>query len=256
MQTIENDRKRSESTTGGERRVYRYFDFVMAIFVSVLLISNIASSAKIVDWGRQIAGLPLAFDAGTILFPLSYIFGDVLTEVYGYRRSRRVIWAGFGCLALAVVVFWLVRIMPGEAQWQQYAGQNAYDAILGGMSSGGIAAASLAAYFMGEFSNSYVLARMKVITGGRRLWARTIGSTLVGQVIDTVTFIAIASLFGVFPWSLFATLVFTNYIFKVGIEVIMTPFTYLAVNFLKRAEREDYFDTNTDFNPFKITEDS
>lgn len=238
------------------RRGYRYFDFVMALFVSVLLISNIASSAKIVDWGAQIFGLPLAFDAGTILFPVSYIFGDVLTEVYGYRRSRRVIWAGFGCLALAVVVFWLVRIMPGEAQWQQYAGQNAYDAILGGMSSGGIAVASLAAYFMGEFSNSYVLARMKVITGGRRLWARTIGSTLIGQVIDTLTFIAIASLFGVFPWSLFATLVLTNYIFKVGIEVLMTPFTYIVVNFLKRAEREDYYDIHTDFNPFKINDEN
>lgn len=255
MQAKEEYPQRSETAPASQRRVYRYFDFVMALFVSVLLISNIASSAKIVDWGVNILGLPLAFDAGTILFPVSYIFGDVLTEVYGYRRSRRVIWAGFGCLALAVVVFWLVRAMPGEAQWQQYAGQNAYDAILGGMSSGGIAVASLAAYFVGEFSNSYVLARMKVISGGRRLWARTIGSTVVGQVIDTVTFIAIASLFGVFPWSLFATLVFTNYIFKVGIEVMMTPLTYAAVNFLKRAEKEDYYDTNTDFNPFKVMDE-
>lgn len=255
MQTKEEYPQRSETGPASQRQEYRYFDFVMALFVSVLLISNIASSAKIVDWGVNLLGLPLAFDAGTILFPISYIFGDVLTEVYGYRRSRRVIWAGFGCLALAVVVFWLVRAMPGEAQWQQYAGQSAYDAILGGMSSGGIAVASLAAYFVGEFSNSYVLARMKVISGGRRLWARTIGSTVVGQVIDTVTFIAIASLFGVFPWSLFATLVFTNYIFKVGIEVMMTPLTYAAVNFLKRAEKEDYYDTNTDFNPFKVMDE-
>lgn len=224
----------------------------MAVFVSVLLISNIASSAKIVDWGVNILGLQLAFDAGTLLFPLSYIFGDVLTEVYGYRRSRRVIWAGFACLALAVLVFWLVKIMPGEAEWQGYAGQDAYNAILGGMSSGGIAVASLVAYFMGEISNSYVLARMKIATSGRWLWMRTIGSTLVGQVIDTLSFIGIASLLGVFPWSLFATLVVSNYIFKVGIEALMTPVTYLVVNFLKRAEHEDYYDRDTDFNPFKL----
>jgi uncharacterized integral membrane protein (TIGR00697 family) len=199
--------------------------------------------------------MPLAFDAGTILFPISYIFGDILTEVYGYRRSRRVIWAGFGCLALSVLVFWLVRIMPGEAQWQQYAGQSAYDAILGGMSSGGIALASLAAYFVGEFSNSYILAKLKVITAGRRLWLRTIGSTIVGQIVDTLTFIGIATLVGVFPWSLFTTLVLSNYIFKVGIEALMTPLTYIAVNFLKRAEQEDYYDTNTDFNPFIISDE-
>ncbi|HEY9087039.1 MAG TPA: queuosine precursor transporter [Anaerolineaceae bacterium] len=236
-------------------RHYRYFDFVMAVFVSVLLISNIASSAKIVDWGVNILGLQLAFDAGTLLFPLSYIFGDVLTEVYGYRRSRRVIWAGFACLALAVLVFWLVKIMPGEAEWQGYAGQDAYNAILGGMSSGGIAVASLVAYFMGEISNSYVLARMKVATSGRWLWMRTIGSTLVGQVIDTLSFIGIASLLSVFPWSLFTTLVVSNYIFKVGIEALMTPVTYLVVNFLKRAEREDYYDRDTDFNPFKLADE-
>lgn len=227
----------------------------MAVFVSVLLISNIASSAKIVDWGVNILGLQLAFDAGTLLFPLSYIFGDVLTEVYGYRRSRRVIWAGFACLALAVLVFWLVKIMPGEAEWQGYAGQDAYNAILGGMSSGGIAVASLVAYFMGEISNSYVLARMKVATSGRWLWMRTIGSTLVGQVIDTLSFIGIASLLSVFPWSLFTTLVVSNYIFKVGIEALMTPVTYLVVNFLKRAEREDYYDRDTDFNPFKLADE-
>ncbi len=239
----------------GERRVYRYFDFVMALFVTVLLVSNIASSAKIVDWGASIFGVPLAFDAGTILFPISYIFGDVLTEVYGYRRSRRVIWAGFGSLLLSVVVFWLVGRLPGEAQWQLYAGQQAYNAILGGVSSGGIALASLVAYFLGEFSNSYILARMKVLTGGRRLWARTIGSTLVGEMVDTIGFIGIATLAGVFPWSLFATLVISNYLFKVGVEVLMTPLTYAVVNFLKRAEHEDYFDRDTDFNPFKLADD-
>ena len=160
-----------------ETRVYRYLDLVMVLFVTVLIVSNIASSAKIVDWGVSIGGLPLAFDAGTILFPISYIFGDVLTEVYGFKKSRRVIWAGFGALALASLVFAAVRALPGEAQWQGYAGQGAYDAILGGMSSGGIVLASLSAYLVGEFSNSVVLARLKVATAGKWLWLRTIAST-------------------------------------------------------------------------------
>ncbi|HEX5840544.1 MAG TPA: VUT family protein, partial [Anaerolineales bacterium] len=123
---------------------YRFLDLIMTVFVTVLVISNIASSAKIVDWGVSIVGLPLAFDAGTILFPVSYIFGDILTEVYGYKQSRRVIWAGFACLALSALVFWMVSRMPGEATWQGYAGDNAYNAILGGMSTGGIVLASLA----------------------------------------------------------------------------------------------------------------
>jgi uncharacterized integral membrane protein (TIGR00697 family) len=231
-------------------RRYKYFDWIMAVFVTTLLVSNIASSAKIVDWGVSLSGLPLAFDAGTILFPLSYIFGDILTEVYGYKNSRRVIWAGFLCLALAAGIFWLVSRMPGEASWQEYAGQEAYMAILGGMSSGGIVLASLAAYWAGEFSNSYIMARLKVLTQGRWLWVRTIGSTLVGQLIDTVAFVAVASLFGVFPWSLFLTLTLANYIFKVAVEGLMTPVTYGVINFLKRAEGEDYYDTTTNFNPF------
>lgn len=233
-------------------RTYRYFDWVMALFVTVLIISNIASSAKIIDWGVSILGLRLAFDGGTILFPISYIFGDVLTEVYGFQRARRVIWTGFVMLALTAFVLWLVRVMPGEVTWQEYAGQQAYEAILGGISSGGIVLASLVAYLAGSFSNSVVLARMKVITRGRFLWMRTIGSTLVGEGVDTLIFIFVATLAGVFPWELFATLTFTNYIFKVGIEAIMTPFTYQIVNALKRAENEDYFDTHTRFTPFAV----
>ncbi len=233
-------------------RIYRYYDWVMALFITVLLVSNIASSAKIVDWGVGIFGLRLAFDAGTILFPVSYIFGDVLTEVYGFRRSRRVIWTGFAMLALSALVLWLVKIMPGEATWEGYAGQGAFEAILGGMSTGGIVLASLVAYLVGEFSNSVVLARMKVLTRGRWLWSRTIGSTLVGEGVDSVIFILVATLAGVFPWELFGTLVMTNYIFKVAIEVLMTPLTYRIVNALKRAENEDYFDTHTRFNPFGV----
>ncbi|MFZ5881250.1 MAG: queuosine precursor transporter [Chloroflexota bacterium] len=231
---------------------YRYLAPIMAVFVTVLIVSNIASSAKIVDLGFAVGGVPMAFDAGTILFPISYIFGDILTEVYGYKNSRRVIWTGFFCLALASVTFWAVSHLPGEGTWQGYAGDAAYNAILGGMSSGGIVLASLAAYAMGEFSNSTILAKMKVLTRGRWLWTRTIGSTLVGELIDSATFIAIATLFGVFPWSLFASLVFTNYLFKVAIEAVMTPVTYLAVGHLKRVENEDYYDHDTNFNPFAV----
>lgn len=233
-------------------RVFRFYDWVMALFVTVLIVSNIASSAKIVDWGFSIAGIRFAFDAGTILFPVSYIFGDVLTEVYGFKRSRRVIWTGFAMLALTAFILWLVRIMPGEATWQGYAGQEAYDAILGGMSTGGIVIASLTAYLMGEFTNSTVLARMKVLTKGRWLWTRTIGSTLLGEGVDTIVFILVATIAGVFPWELFGTLAVTNYVFKVGVEVLMTPLTYRIVNSLKRAENEDYYDIDTRFTPFAL----
>lgn len=229
---------------------YRFFDLIMAVFVTVLIVSNITSSAKIVDWGFNLFGLPMAFDAGTILFPISYIFGDILTEVYGYKRSRRVIWVGFACLALSAFIFWIVRLMPGEATWQGYAGDDAYNAILGGMSTGGIVLASLAGYWTGEFTNSFILAKMKVLMEGRQLWARTIGSTIFGQLVDTVVFVVVASVVGVFPWSLFLTLTVTNYLFKCGVEALMTPVTYAAVNSLKRVENEDYYDRGTNFNPF------
>jgi hypothetical protein len=231
---------------------YRYFDLIMAVFVTVLVVSNIASSAKIVDWGFGLLGLPMAFDAGTILFPVSYIFGDILTEVYGYKRSRRVIWAGFACLALSAVIFWIVSAMPGEATWQGYAGDAAYTAILGGMSTGGIVFGSLAGYLTGEFTNSFILARLKVLTDGRWLWMRTLSSTLVGQFVDTVMFVVVASTFGVFPWSLFLTLTVTNYLFKCGVEALMTPITYVVVTALKRVENEDYYDRETNFNPFVV----
>jgi len=223
-------------------RPYRYLDMVMALFVTVLIVSNIASSAKIIDWGISIGNIPLAFDGGTLLFPISYIFGDVLTEVYGFKRSRRVIWLGFGALALSALTLAAVRAMPGEAAWQGYAGDAAFDAILGGMSTGGIVLASLLAYLAGEFANSVVLSRLKVATNGRWLWLRTISSTLLGEGIDSTIFILVAILAGVFPWELFGTLVLTNYIFKVSIEVLMTPVTYWIVTRLKAAEQVDTFD--------------
>jgi uncharacterized integral membrane protein (TIGR00697 family) len=228
-------------------RVFLYYDVLMALFVTILIVSNIASAAKIVNLGFSISGIPMAFDAGTILFPISYIFGDLLTEVYGFKRSRRVIWVGFACLALTSFIFFLVRNMPGENTWQNYAGQASFDAILGGISTGGIVLASLIAYLFGEFTNSVVLAKMKVATNGRWLWMRTIGSTLVGEGVDTLVFITVASLAGVFPWVLFPSLLLTNYIFKVGVETLMTPVTYWAVAFLKKSENEDYYDRETRF---------
>lgn len=255
-------------------RGYRYFDLVMAMFVTVLLLSNIASSAKLIDLGVSLFGLRLAFDGGTILFPLAYIFGDILTEVYGYARSRKVIWIGFAAAALMALTFWGLGRLPGDPLWGMFVyenmsrslpgipqpdnpvlfGQSAYDAILGGVSTGAIIVASLAAYWAGEFSNSFILAKMKVLTEGRWLWTRTIGSTLVGEGVDTVLFVLIATILGVFPWSIALSLIVANYIFKVGIEVLFTPITYIIVNWLKYKEHEDYFDRDTDFNPFRLDE--
>jgi uncharacterized integral membrane protein (TIGR00697 family) len=218
---------------------YRYFDLIMALFVAVLLISNVASS-KILQLG------PFTFDGGTLLFPISYIFGDILTEVYGYRRSRRVIWVGFGSAALMAGVLALVGALPPAEGWEH---QAAYEAILG--TTPRIVLGSLVAYFAGEFSNSYTLARMKVLTQGRWLWTRTIGSTLVGEGVDTLLFVTIAFA-GTLSWPLFWSIVISNYIFKVGLEVVMTPVTYRVTGFLKRTENEDVYDTDTDFNPFKL----
>ncbi len=237
------------------KRSYQFFDFVIALFVAVILISNVASAAKIIDWGVSIGRLPLVFDAGTLLFPISYIFGDILTEVYGYKKSRRAIWAGFAAAGLMSLTFWFIGRLPGEATWEGYAGQAAYQAILGGVASGGIVAASLVAYLAGEFSNSFILARLKVFTAGRWLWLRTISSTLAGQAIDTTLFILFATLWGVFPWELALSLIMANYIFKITIEIIFTPVTYAVVNFLKRAEQEDYYDRETNFNPFSLAPD-
>jgi queuosine precursor transporter len=237
------------STT--QAKPFRYLDLVMAAFVAVLIVSNVASSAKIVDLGFSLFGVPMAFDGGTLLFPLSYIFGDVLTEVYGFKVSRKVIWTGFAALAAASAVFSLIRLLPGDASWEGYAGQKAYDAILGGMSSGGIALASLLGYWVGEFSNSIVLSKMKLAMKGKWLWARTIGSTLVGEMVDTIVFVLVASAFGVFGWGLFLSLFLTNYLFKCIVEALMTPVTYLAVRFLKKRENVDAYDKGVSMNPFK-----
>ncbi len=215
-------------------RAYRYLDLITAFFVAVLILSNVAST-KLVHVG------PFTFDGGTILFPLAYIFGDILTEVYGYKASRRVIWTGFGCLALMVVTLAVEDALPPQSE--------AFSAILG--QAPRIAIASLIAYWAGEFTNSFALAKLKVRTQGRWLWARTISSTFVGQLVDTGIFLPIAFL-GVWSnadlWAVFVS----NYIFKVGVEVLFTPLTYRMVNFLKRAESEDYYDRDTNFNPLVL----
>ena len=216
---------------------YKYLGAISVFFVSVLLISNVAST-KIVDlkW--------FTFDGGTLLFPLSYIFGDILTEVYGYKKSRGVIWLGFFMALLMSIVFIIVGKLPAAVDWNN---QAAYDAILG--LTPRIVGASLIAYFFGEFSNSFVLAKMKILTKGKWLWTRTIGSTLVGEFVDSTLFILIAFV-GVLPNSLLVTLIISNYIFKTGIEILFTPATYRVVKFLKTKEGEDYYDRDTNFNPF------
>lgn len=216
---------------------YRYFDIIVGLFVAVLLISNIAST-KIVDIWR------FTFDGGTIIFPLSYIFGDILTEVYGYRQSRRAIWIGFLSAMVMSLVLGLVGLIRPAEGWEL---QEAYMAILG--QTPRIVTASLIAYFAGEFSNSFILAKMKVFTKGKWLAARTISSTIAGQAIDTLIFVFIA-FYGVFSNSLLFTIIVSNYIFKVLMEVAFTPLTYKIVNTLKRAEGVDYYDRKTNFNPF------
>jgi uncharacterized integral membrane protein (TIGR00697 family) len=214
----------------------RYLGIISTFFASVLILSNVASSAKIVDLGVALGGFKFVFDGGTLLFPLSYVFGDIFSEVYGFRASRKVIWTGFACLAVSSLFFMLLFVLPGDAEWEGYAGQAAYTAILGGMSSGGLALASLAGYLAGEFANSLTLVKIKALMRGRLLFVRTIASTLVGEFLDSIIFVSVATVFGVFGRELFWSLVLTNYIFKCLIEVLMTPVTYLACIKLKKAE--------------------
>ena len=226
----------------------KYYDLILGSFAVVLVVSNIAST--------KLASLSLGswkpvFDGGTFLFPLTYIFGDILTEVYGYQRSKRVIWFALGMNLFASLIFALVGILPTDASSPT---KGAFETVLGFVPQ--IVAASLMAFFVGEFLNAYVLARMKVITKGRWLWTRTIGSTLLGQGADTLIFSLIA--FGVganaLPGDVLWNIIQTNYLYKVALEVMLTPVTYAVVRGLKRAEGIDHYDHNTDFNPFKLTE--
>jgi uncharacterized integral membrane protein (TIGR00697 family) len=221
-------------------RAYRYYDLVMAAFVTVLLCANLIGASKVAHLGG------FTFGAGVLFFPLSYVFGDVLTEVYGYARARKVVWAGFGAMAFASVMSWVVLAFPPAPGWPH---QEAFQTVFGNTPR--IVLASLVAYFCGEFANSYVLARLKVRTEGRWLWVRTIGSTIVGEGIDSLIFYPLAFV-GVWSNELVLTVMVTNYLFKVGWEAAITPVTYRIVGFLKRAEAEDYYDRHTDFTPFSL----
>ena len=224
------------SSENGEQR-FRHVDFAVAAFVTVIIVSNIASSAKIVDLGFSLFGIGFAFDGGTLLFPFSYVIGDVITEVYGFRAARRAIWTGFAAAAFTALVFFLLGILPPEAMWEaENSGTDAYSKILGGMSSGGIVLASLAAFLAGEFSNSAILSKIKILMKGRHLWVRTISSSLVGEFLDSLVFVGIATLAGVFPREIFLSLLITNYVLKCLIEAAVTPLTYLTVRKLKKAE--------------------
>lgn len=220
-------------------KAFKHLDTITVLFVTVLLVSNVVS-VKLVNFG------PFTFDAGTILFPLSYIFGDILTEVYGYSRSRKVIWLGFACALLMAITFIGVGLLPAAADWNS---QDAYMQILGYTPR--LVVASLIAYFAGEFVNSFILAKLKILTHGRYLWTRTIGSTLVGQIVDTGLFILIAFT-GTVPNVLLWTLIVSNYLFKCGVEILFTPVTYWATGWLKQQEHEDYYDIHTNFNPFHL----
>lgn len=220
-----------------QQQNFKHYDTIACLFVTVLIISNIAA-AKISHIG------PFDFDAGTILFPIAYIFDDILTEVYGYAKSRRIIWLGFFSLITMAVTFLIVQYLPSAKDWNN---QAAYETILGFVPR--IVIASMCAYWLGEFLNSYVLAKMKIWTNGKYLWTRTIGSTIAGEAIDTITFISIA-FYGVLPLSVMFNVMGTIYIFKVLYEILATPLTYRVVNFLKRAEGVDIYDKNTNFNPF------
>jgi len=228
------------------KRTYKYYDLVMAAFVTVLLCSNLIGASKITVL-RNFPGLgDFTFGAGILFFPVSYIFGDILTEVYGYARARKVVWAGFAAMAFASFMAWFVVSLPPA---DGYTNQEALERILGATPR--IAGASLLAFFCGEFCNSFTLARMKVLTQGRMLWARTIGSTIVGEAVDSLIFYPLAFL-GVWETSLVLKVMLSNYALKVLWEVINTPITYQVVRFLKKAENEDFYDRDTQFTPFSL----
>ena len=228
---------------------FLFLGFFTALFSAVLLISNITSSAKIVDLGLSILGIDLAFDGGTLLFPLAYIISALITEVYGFRVMRRVIWTGFIILAISSFFFFILQLLPGEELWESYAGTEHYESILGGISTGGIVLASLSAYLVGKFFDAAIHSRLKVVMKGRFLWVRALGSSLVGQLLDSLIFISIASLAGVFPWEIFISLVFTNCLLKVSLEAILTPVTYFSVWKLKKAEGVDVYDEGVKYRP-------
>jgi uncharacterized integral membrane protein (TIGR00697 family) len=228
-------------------RSFRFFDLVMVAFVTVLVCSNLIGPAKIAQIDAPLLGV-LTFGAGVLFFPISYVFGDILTEVYGYARSRRVIWAGFAALTFAATMAWVIVQLPPAPFWHN---QPAYETAFG--STWRIALASLVAFVCGEFVNSFVLAKLKILTAGRWLWTRTIGSTIFGEGVDSLLFYPLAFYgAGIIPDDKLPLVMLSQFVTKVGVEILFTPLTYKIVAWLKEAEREDYYDRDTDFNPFTL----
>ncbi len=221
---------------------YKYLDLITVVFVVVLLLSNLVANNKI----SQIKNF--TFGSGIIFFPLSYLIGDILTEVYGYSKSRRVIWIGFGAMVLSIIAIQVILLLPPANGWNN---QSAYETVFSNVPRTVIA--SMIAFWAGEFSNSFTLAKMKILTKGKSLWTRTIGSTVIGEAVDTLIFypLAFAGLVS-FPWHLIFKVMVANYLLKVLWEVIATPITYKIVSFLKKKEHEDFYDYKTDFNPFVL----
>lgn len=233
-------------------RSFRYYDFLVAGMVAVLLCSNLIGPAKVCAVTLPVLGL-VSFGAGNLFFPISYIFGDVLTEVYGYARARRAIWAGFGALLFASFMSWVIVNMPpspGEPFNAQL--QPALETVFG--ATGRIVAASILAYWVGDFVNSFVLAKMKLWTQGRHLWSRTIGSTFCGQFVDSLIFYPLA-FWGLWTHEALVAVMVFNLLFKIGVEVLFTPVTYFVVARLKRAEGVDTYDRDTDFTPFSLRDE-
>jgi uncharacterized integral membrane protein (TIGR00697 family) len=231
-----------------KHRQYKYYDLVMAAFVTVLVCSNFIGAAK-----QAVVNLPffgtVTFGAGVLFFPISYIFGDILTEVYGYARDRRVVWAGFGALAFASLMAWVVVHLPAADTGWMHSYQAALEGVFG--NAWRIAAGSIIAFWCGSFANSFTLAKLKIRTEGRWLWTRTIGSTLVGEAVDSSLFYIIA-FGGLWATGDLVKVVFAQYLLKTGWEIVMTPLTYRIVGFLKKAEQEDFYDKDTKFTPFAL----
>lgn len=241
---MENPPQTSTESPRPRARQFRYYDIVMAAFVAVLLLSNVIGAAKL----STVAGF--TFGAGILFFPVSYVIGDVLTEVYGYAKARRAIWVGFVALIFMAFMSWAVVAMPPAASW---GGQSAYEAVFGQVPR--IVLASILAFWAGEFVNSYILARMKVWTMGKALWSRTIGSTIFGQAVDSLIFYPVAFL-GIWETRDVVIVMVSNWALKVLWEAVLTPFTYVVVGKLKQAEGVEIFDTETDFSPFASSSSS
>ncbi len=238
----------STTTTARPKRVYKYYDLVMAAFVTILICSNLIGPAKAAQVTLPLIG-PVTFGAGVLFFPISYIFGDILTEVYGYARARKVIWTGFAALIFAAIMSAVIVALPPAPDWPN---QHVYEVAFG--NTWRIALASMTAYFCGEFVNSFVLAKMKVWTNGKMLWARFVGSTVAGEAVDSSIFYPLAFLgSGIMPDELVLKLTIVQFISKTLVEIVLLPVTYRIVAALKKTEQEDYYDRDTDFNPLKFT---